>query len=426
MSDSNALKVALERLLDGRATDEDRLSLQTALLAGRIVHAFGERSVGIGGDATGAVIITGDVQVKFDLPEEAYERFIKGLFPTPMGIPPPFPELIFIGREDAVQKVKTILGIADGAVTKQQTAIIRGVPGVGKTTLVSVLSRDPDVARSYSDGVLWASLEQKPSLITILAGWGRAMGKTELLRAPSAEQAGEQLREILQHKRMLLIVDDVWEASHGALFLAVRGNNCGLLVTTRLTRVAEALALDSPDEQVYKLEVLAEEDALKLMRILAPGIVAQHPNECRELVNDLERLPLALHVAARLLRVESKYGWGISDLVRDIRSGAAIIEAEAPADRVEGGRIPTVRALLQKSTDMLADDIRDNFAILGAFAPKPATFDSEALKAVWQVEDPKPTIRELVGRGLLEPAGPDRFQMHALLVTHARSILTSQ
>ena len=101
-----------------------------------------------------------------------------------------------------------------------------------------------------------------------------------------------------------------------------------------------------------------------------------------------------------------------------------MIKAEAPSDRAEGHGIPTVMALLQKSTDLLSEQMRDCFALLGAFAPKPATFDLAAMKAVWQVADPKPIVRELVDRGLLEPVGSGRLQMHALLVQHARSLLS--
>ena len=42
--------------------------------------------------------------------------------------------------------------------------------------------------------------------------------------------------------------------------------------------------------------------------------------------------------------------------------------------------------------------------------------------SVWDVDDPLPTIRTLVRRGLLEPIGDRRFQMHALLVLHANSL----
>lgn len=73
---------------------------------------------------------------------------------------------------------------------------------------------------------------------------------------------------------------------------------------------------------------------------------------------------------------------------------------------------------------MLDPYTRDCFAYLGVFASKPATFDLDAMSSVWQTEDPRPVVRELADHGLLEPAGDGRFQMHALLVQHARSLLS--
>jgi hypothetical protein len=78
---------------------------------------------------------------------------------------------------------------------------------------------------------------------------------------------------------------------------------------------------------------------------------------------------------------------------------------------------------LAQSTDRLGEEDRDRFALLGAFAPKPATFSVDALESVWEASDPVPTITTLVQRGLLEPIGGRRFQLHALLVAHARSLL---
>ena len=152
----------------------------------------------------------------------------------------------------------------------------------------------------------------------------------------------------------------------------------------------------------------------------------RHARECEQLIEDLERLPLALQVAGRLLHSEQRLGWGIHELLADIRAGAALIRADAPADRTERETIPTVSALLRKSTDRLDIETRGYFALLGAFAAKPATFDLDALRNIWRVSDPKPFVRELAGRGLLEPVGPGRFQMHALLKAHARSLLVSR
>src|SRR4051812_625922 len=108
MSSANDLKASLDRLVSATGTEEDRGLIQRALLAGHIVYATGERNVAIGGDASGTVIITGDQnEIRFDLPESAYAALRDHIFPTPQGIPPPFPELIFVGREEALQEVKT-------------------------------------------------------------------------------------------------------------------------------------------------------------------------------------------------------------------------------------------------------------------------------------------------------------------------------
>src|SRR5262249_49047201 len=98
---------------------------------------------------------------------------------------------------------------------------------------------------------------------------------------------------------MLLIVDDVWNEADAAPFVQARGSGCAILITTRLNSVADAIT--PKPEAIYNLPVLTEENALKLMGILVPSVVKQHQDECRELVGALECLPLALHVAGRLL-----------------------------------------------------------------------------------------------------------------------------
>jgi hypothetical protein len=221
---------------------------------------------------------------------------------------------------------------------------------------------------------------------------------------------------------MLLIVDDVWDSAHLQPF-RVGGAGCALLTTTRLPEVARAIA--SPDD-VYILGVLSEEDALELLRTLAPTVVESNEDASRDLVNDLEGLPLALHVAGKLLQEEAELGFGVTDLLHDIREGSALISAKPPANRaaIANETTPNVAALLDLSTRHLDEHTLDCYASLGAFAPKPATFDALAMQAVWEVDDPKPIVRTLVNRGLLEPIPETgRFWMHAILVKHADSFL---
>ncbi len=221
---------------------------------------------------------------------------------------------------------------------------------------------------------------------------------------------------------MLLIVDDVWQQEHAQAFL-VGGIGCAILFTTRESHIARQLAPRAED--VYVLPELSDEAALQLLQILAPIVVSRNIDACRELCRALEGLPLALQVAGRLLNEEEDLGFDVATLLATLREGARMLEATVPADRADFrlGTTPTVAALLKKSTDRLDAQTREYFAALGPFAPKPATFDLPALKFVWEINDPQPVIRTLVGRGLLEALGEGRFQMHALLVAHANSLL---
>lgn len=339
------------------------------------------------------------------------------------GSAPPRPSLI-VGRDDDIKALKERLNVGENRISFQVLTAIKGWPGVGKTTIASAIAHDIEIARCFPDGVLWTSLGQKPNILSEMGVWGRALGTEEVLKAGSVEVAQSLLAGLLRDKRMLLIIDDVWKTEDAVPF-KVGGADCATLITTRFDGVACALA--PVENNIYRLKVLKDVDALELLKQLAPSVVAQYPNECLVLVQELEGLPLALQVAGRLLNAEANYGFGVAELIEELRDGRKLLEATAPADRADlvTETTPTIAALLQKSLDRLDEATRDCYAYLGVFAPKPATFDIDAMKFVWQVEDPKPTIKTLVDRGLLEFV-PElgRYQMHALLVMLAKSLLS--
>lgn len=420
--DRAKLKAAVRHLVAGNATKEETNAVRQATKDGALSWAQdvgateGEvEIVEVSGEEGGGRTLLAEVDIA------TYRRLQEQLFPPPPGLGPPLPGLVVIGREDSLSRVRGLLQPTDTSEPGLNLTVVRGWPGVGKTTLVGVLGRDPEVLQTFPDGVLWTSLERKPELMSKLAEWGRILGTDELLRTPTTDEAVVKLGALIRHRRMLLIVDDIWEQAHALPFIkAAAGSRCALLATTRRTRVAEELA---DENRIHILPVLTEENSLILLHHLAPAIVEQYRDECRQLVIDIGCLPLALHVAGRLLKAEAKLGLSIVNLIEGIREDAKLFPEPAPLDRTEGTVLPTVHALFKRSTDELDKQTRNCFAFLGPFAPKPATFSLAAMRAVWKVEDPAPIIRKLVGHGLLEPVGEARFQMHELLVQHARSML---
>lgn len=338
--------------------------------------------------------------------------------PSSVHVLPTRPALV-IGREQALAELKKRCGV-DNRQEGHALNVMQGWPGVGKSTIVAQLAHDPALEQAFPDGVLWVSLGEKPDIDASLNQWARALGLSDEKSRPQRDKLSIKLKAALSKRRMLLLVDDLWRTEDAQHF-AIGGGDCVTLYTTRFNDVARQLA--PTPAALYRLPQLSDADALHLLAELTPETVAQHPQEAQALVSEIEGLPLALQVAGRLLYAESRMGWGVRDLLEELRSGTALLEAAAPADRPEwqSDTSPTVAVLLQKSTDYLDEDTRRYFALLALLAPKPATFDLGVMQAIWETEHPRPIVRKLVDRGLLEPSG-ERFQMHALLVMHARSM----
>ena len=341
------------------------------------------------------------------------------------GNAPSAPELV-IGREDDLCEIKTLIGIARPGSAQssiQSLTILSGWPGIGKTTLAAVLAHDPDIRGTFPDGILWVSVGQNPNVFAKLSIWARPLG-IEASNAQTVDELKGLLRARLRGKRMLLVVDDIWEARDIFNFRLYEGN-CAMLVTTRVQEVVFHLEPPPYNARVYPLSVLDGDPGLQILFKLVPKVVAAYPDKSRELVGALGGLPLAIRVAGLLLNAEAKMGLDMAGLLDQLIRGVRIVDAPVPPElgALAEDVPPTVAALLQRSITYLPPKTQECFARLGALAPEPATFALDAMRDVWEMADPIPMVREFVGRGLLEPVGERRFHMHAVLHKLANSLL---
>jgi len=339
---------------------------------------------------------------------------------------------LVVGRDEILRQIKQRLmqGQPGGDVASR--VAIHGWPGVGKSTVAAALAHDGEILNHFRDGALWVSLGQQPEQLPKLEAWCRALGMQETSRAMSAEEASGLLSALLQHQRRLLVVDDVWKEDDAIPFL-VGGRLCGTLITTRLAAVAERLAPTRDDAR--NLEVLDVEFAVELLGRHAPEVVASHSDEAQQLVEALERLPLAIEVAGRLLNTHCKR-WeaagrsSVRRLLEELTDAARLLEEQAPASMLGllGETKPTIAALLQKSTDYLDDETRDRFTYLSAFAPKPATFSLKIMARTWSLDEKEArrVANRLIDHGLLEPIGNGRFWVHALVVSFAETLVDEE
>lgn len=393
--------------------------------------------VAVGGDINQSTVVVGDIhwgvttgdryELNFGLDRELYEESgARTAAPSMPGMVPSLPET-FVGREDDLAQLKANLrtGVeGETSVPVQVLTAVHGWPGVGKTTVAAALARDKEIEELFPDGVLFTSLGQQPDILSTLVLWARALSVGDLSEAESVSEASARLSAMMNEKRTLLIIDDVWEAAH-ATPLAVGGRRCGTLVTTRITQVAREISPKA--EGVYKLGVLSDKEALQLLEQLAPGVVSDYLEESWQLVRELDGLPLAIRVAGGLLAAESYRGLDVPRLLEELREGKRLLEEEAPPSYISNAEedVPfTITALLRRSTERLRALYRKRFALLGVFPPRPISFDVPAAQDVWDMRsDPRMTLRALTDRGLIEPAGDGRFQMHSLLSAFAVSMI---
>ena len=336
----------------------------------------------------------------------------------------PLPPLCVERNAEHDELLRRLLG---GPDRPPSLVVVRGWPGVGKTTLVTHLAHDPRLLDRYGL-ILWVRAGQDATAAKVLQQLALQLG---VMDPPSDNAlAVEMLAALIQERPAptMIIADDLWDADLGGLLLRVQAAT--LLVTTREPAVAESLAVRLAD--VYLLRELDTDRAVRLLATFAPQASARHPERARVLAGDLEGLPLALRVAGRMLETEVARGLGGElELFDELRETARLMEQRAPQDRYDPvtGTTPTVHLLMKRSTDRLDDLDRMRFALLGLLAPKPAMFGPDLLQETWEADrdDTRRTLRVLVGRGLVEAVpGVGMFQMHSLLCGHARTLFAAE
>lgn len=335
--------------------------------------------------------------------------FLKPLYPQ-----------VFIGRDEDIQRMLTRLGALPNT-TRHPLTVLRGWPGVGKTTFINALLHEPALNAAFPDGVLWAIMGRNGDPLAVLKQWAKQIGAQHIEAMHDGYEVAEEMRRLLDKRKILLVVDDIWEFAQGSRFKQLLGAQPTLLMTTRFTDLAERLA--EVRDNVYWLGVLSEEKSLELLNVFAPTAAPAHEAEMKTLVYVLEGLPLALRVAGALVERDFILGLDVRRLVSSLTTTHELVKHEAHHIDEATGRTPTISMLFKLSVQTLQPANQRAFACMGAFAPKPGTFDLKAVEFICELDDPGMAVRALVGRGLLEPLERGRLQMHSTLSFYAEYLL---
>jgi len=215
---------------------------------------------------------------------------------SPLNIPSLPPH--FVPRNTLLGKIKEhLLTDSEASVLQPKPIGLHGMGGVGKSVLAATLAYDDDILVSFSDGVYWLELNQKPNILVKQEQLARALGGN-FTGCQDAGQGKEKLSQIISNKNCLIIIDDVWNLSDIQNFQIVKaGENSRILFTTRDREIVTALGA-----KLIDLVGLDKQQSLSLLASWVDLPEATLPDDTQTVASLCGYLPLALALCGAQVR----------------------------------------------------------------------------------------------------------------------------
>jgi predicted ATPase/class 3 adenylate cyclase len=314
----------------------------------------------------------------------------------------PLPPTPFIGREAEIAAWhERLLRPATRLLT------LTGFGGMGKTRAALHLAEL--CAGEFADGVWWIALEEARTAGDVIRRIVRQM-RVPVQPHPATEV---QLANYLSDRRLLLVLDNVEQVAGAAdairdLLQAAPGVTC--LVTTRR-------ALDLQAEHVVELRPLPASDAERLFldraraRQVGFDLTDENAADVAELCRHLDGIPLAIELAASRI-----VGMTPREILHRLNERFRLLQTRAPD-------LPTrqraLRAAIDWSYDLLAEEDRSLFAQLAVFA---GGFTMEDAEAVCEESDIFEGVMELRRHSFLRAeTDPETQQTRFLMLESLRA-----
>jgi tetratricopeptide (TPR) repeat protein/transcriptional regulator with XRE-family HTH domain len=332
--------------------------------------------------------------------------------PEPLPSPPrqlPPDVLGFTGRRQALAELDA-MATGQGAVA---IAAIAGTAGVGKTALAVHWAHR--MADRFPDGQLYVNLHgydqgepRRP--VDVLGGFLRALGVAGGELPHDVEERAARFRTALAGRRVLVLLDNARGAEQ-VRDLLPGTPGCVVVVTSR-DALAGLVARDGARR--IDLDPLPEDDCVRLLRTLLGASVDADPAAAVDLVRRCARLPLALRVAAELVR-DRKTLTGVTADLGDAQRRLDLLDA--------GGDVRTaVRTVFAWSYRQLPGRAAELFRLLPVNPGPDLDVHGVAALAAADLAEAAALLAVLRRAHLVTEPRPGRYAMHDLLRTYAAEL----
>lgn len=236
-----------------------------------------------------------------------------------------------VGLEDSARSIiKLLRGKSQQHADQLEVISIVGMAGLGKTTLARKVFSDPEIKYKFQARAfvhISQEYERKEVFLKILASLAQI---SQELYKMSDDEIVRVLRDHLQAKSYLIVMDDVWTIEAWEDLKSAFPNNykgSRVLITSRNAAVAHHA---NPKIEPYILRFLTQEESRKLLRIKVFGEDIC-PEELQiyeaKILDKCAGLPLAIVVFAGILlnnRAKADWWMGVAANVNDEQSNDVI------------------------------------------------------------------------------------------------------
>ncbi|XP_039171671.1 putative disease resistance protein RGA3 [Eucalyptus grandis] len=298
----------------------------------------------------------------------------------------------FVRKEDIIGRQidegKIMESLLDSSSRGSVSVVpIVGMGGIGKTTLARLAYNNDEVTK-YFELKMWVCVSDvfdRDFLIKEILKSARDKYKgdpetTEKLRdidIKCTDELPKLLRKVLEGKKYLLVLDDLWNEDHGKwseLQSLLMDGSLGskILVTTRNQSVVEAIGTKS---DIYDLKVLPEDKSWDLFKKTAFGDEEEPLNEKleqigRDIVKKCGGVPLAIKTIGNLLYAKKEKEW--------------LYFKEHEFSKIDTLN-PEIMEVLKISYDHLQPGLKHCFAYCALF-PKDYVFNKQTIIQLWMAQ----------------------------------------
>ncbi|SEG92022.1 DNA-binding transcriptional activator of the SARP family [Actinacidiphila yanglinensis] len=322
----------------------------------------------------------------------------------------------FAGRREVLAQCLELLPLEGEDRPPTMTAVICGMPGVGKTTLAVHWAHQ--VADRFPDGQVYVDMQgYHPSRSPLAPGQAMrevldALGVRPRRTHTGAAGLGSLYRSALAGRQLLIVLDNAYDCEQVRPLLPGTPG-CLALVTSR--RRLEGLAV-TDNARVITLDPMTSEEGLELLdRRLGTDRIRADFQAARELVDLCGGLPLALAVSSARALLNPTFP--LSCLAARLRENRDTLTVFAGHDA-----LTDARSVFSRSYDALGPGAADLFRLLSLHPSRDITTAAAASLTGRPLRTTREEIAELADHHLLVEQVPGRFTCHDLLRTYASEL----